>query len=65
MYHIPPQSINSLLLGFGNPPLMVFYLLFAFISFRFGYLESKKERPVSDEDNERIEIVFTNRILGY
>lgn len=43
---------------------MVFYLLFAFISFRYGYLESKKEQPDYSEDNEKTEIVFINKILA-
>jgi hypothetical protein len=64
IYYGPIQSINSLLVSFGNPFLMVFYLLFAFVSFRYAYLESKKEQPDYNEDNEKIEVVFINRILG-
>jgi len=46
-----------MLLGFGHPLLMVFYLLFSFMSFFYGYIESKKEEP---DSNEEIEIVFIN-----
>ncbi len=57
MYCGPLQGSNLSLLGFGNPLLMIFHLLFSYISFIYGYLESKKEP--SDSNGER-EIVFVN-----
>lgn len=61
MYCGPLRGVNLLLSGFGHPLLMVFYLLFSFTSFIYGYLEGKKEP--SDSDEERYyegEIVFIN-----
>jgi hypothetical protein len=62
MYCGPLRGANLLLLGFGNPLLMVVYLLFSFMSFIYGYLESKKEPSDSNEerDYEEGEIVFIN-----
>jgi len=57
MYCGPLQGGNLLLSGFGNPLLMVFYLLFSFISFICGYLESEKDKPCTREERE---IVFIN-----
>lgn len=34
---------GSLLIGLGNPLLMVVFLLFSFMSFAFGFYEGKKE----------------------
>lgn len=57
MYWGPLQGGNFLLLGFGNPLLMVFYLLFSFMSFIYGNLESEKDELGSNEERE---IVFIN-----
>lgn len=57
MYCGPLQGGNLLLSGFGNPLLMVFYLLFSFISFIYGYLKSEKDELGSREERE---IVFIN-----
>lgn len=57
MYCGPLQGVNLLLLGFGNPLLMVFYLLFSFMSFIYGYLGSEKDELGSSEERE---IVFIN-----
>lgn len=62
IYCGPLQGVNLLFLGFGNPPLMVFYLLFSFMSFIYGYLENNKDKLGSNEerDYEEREIVFIN-----
>ena len=57
MYYHPLEGANLLLLGFGNPLLMVFYLLFSLMSFISGYLESREEELGSNEERE---IVFIN-----
>jgi len=57
MYCGPLQGGNLLLSGFGNPLLMVFYLLFSFMSFIYGYLKTEKDELGSDEE---MEIVFIN-----
>ena len=57
MYFCPLQEANALLLGFGNPLLMVVYLLLSFVSFIYGYLESKNEEVGFNEERE---IVFIN-----
>ena len=57
MFCGPLQGANLLLLGFGNPLLMVFYLLFSFMSFIYGYLESENRELGSNEERE---IVFIN-----
>ena len=57
MFCGPLQGVNLLLLGFGNPLLMVFYLLFSFVSFIYGYLHSEKSESGSRED---VEIIFIN-----
>jgi hypothetical protein len=57
MYCGPLQGGNLLLLGFGNPLLMVFYLVFSFMSFINGYLKSEKDEFGSRDERE---IVFIN-----
>jgi len=57
MYCGPLHGGNLLLSGFGNPLLMVFYLLFSFMSLIYGYLESDKDESGSREERE---IVFIN-----
>jgi hypothetical protein len=42
----PLQRANPFLLGLANPPLMIIYLLFSYMAFIYGYLESKKEQRV-------------------
>ena len=56
MYCGPLQGTNLLLLGFGHPLLMMFYLPFSFMSFVYGYLESRKEPKLSVPEER--EIVF-------
>lgn len=58
MFCGPLQGVNLLLLGFGNPFLMVVYLLFGLTSFICGYVESKKERPDADEAREVIFVEY-------
>lgn len=55
MFGGPLQGTNLLLLGFGNPLLMVFYLMISLMSFIYGYLENKKTELASYEERE---IVF-------
>lgn len=58
MYCGPLRGDNLALLGFGNPFLMVFYLLFGLMSFIYGYLESGKEPKLAVPEEK--EIVFVN-----
>jgi hypothetical protein len=58
MYCGPLRGDNLLLLGFGNPLLMIFHLLFSFMSFICAYLESKKEPKLAVPEEK--EIVFIN-----
>jgi hypothetical protein len=37
------EGVNLILIGLGNPLLMVVFLFFGFMSFIFGYLENRKE----------------------
>jgi len=39
----PMEGVNLILIGLGNPLLMVVFLFFGFMSFIFGYLENRKE----------------------
>ena len=57
MFCGPLHGANLMLSGFGNPLLMVFYLLVSFISFIYGNLESENKGLGS---NEETEIVFIN-----
>jgi len=57
MFGGPLRGVNILLFSFGNPFLMVFYLLISLVSFIYGYLESEK-RPELRSHDEREEIVF-------
>lgn len=60
VYYRPFEGENSLLLGIGNPLLMIFYLLFSFMSFISAHLESREEEL---DSNEETEIVFINLSL--
>ena len=57
MFGGPLHGVNLLLLSFGNPFLMGFYLLISLVSFIYGYLESEK-RPELRSHEESEEIVF-------
>ena len=57
MFGGPLHGVNLLLLSFGNPFLMVFYLLISLISFIYGYIESEK-KPKLESHKESEEIVF-------
>jgi len=57
MYCGPLHGGNLLLSGFGNPLLMVFYLLFSFMSLIYGYLKREKDDSGPGEETE---IVFIN-----
>ena len=56
MFGGPLHGVNLLLLSFGNPLLMVFYLLISLMSFIYGYVESEKKPEL--ESHEEREIVF-------
>jgi len=59
MFGGPLHGVNLLLLSFGNPFLMVFYLLISLVSFIYGYVESEK-KPELHSYEESEEIVFTH-----
>jgi len=62
MFGGPLHGVNLLLLSFGNPFLMVFYLLISLLSFIYGYIESEKKPKL--ESHEEREIVFIQSRTG-
>lgn len=57
MFYGSLQGANSLLIGFGNPILMIFYLLISLVSFIYGYLHREKDETGSREE---VDVVFIN-----